>query len=142
MAFRARQSARGRHPAKDTYPPCSPPCPTVPGGPARTAPVRTRRAWSSSRSARAMETISPAQKARHQRAREAESDAIAAAGPSDVSGEGDDDIRPSIGVGEDGIARCACVRLRAAEHGERRCTRPARVESLQDDAATRELQVV
>lgn len=42
----------GRLPAKDTYPSCSPPWPTVPGGPAHTPPVHTRRAWPSSRTVR------------------------------------------------------------------------------------------
>ena len=58
------------------------------------------------------------------------------------SGKGDDDIRPKIGIGEDGISRCALVRLRAAEHCERGCTRAARVEPLQNDAAICKLQVV
>ena len=59
----------GRHPAKDTYPSCSPPCPTVPGGsgshnpipyPSCIAVISVSEAWETISPARTLATSAPA----------------------------------------------------------------------------------
>ena len=59
-----------------------------------------------------------------------------------MSRQRDHDVRPVRGIGEDGISRRSPVRLRAAEHRERRRTHPAWVETLEDDGAIGEPEVV